>query len=171
MKAYPFDYIFIETVGVGQSEVEIAGLADTTVVVLVPEAGDSIQTMKAGLMEIADIFVVNKSDRAESEAMLNALSMQLHINNREHIPVLKTVAVEGRGVKELIEAFSMVKVAPINEERKIMLLKDKAIKIIQRNKMKGFDRNSLLENLKSAYQKKGFNLYRFTKKYLHGSGL
>ena len=57
MHAFPFDYIFIETVGVGQSEVEIAGLADTTIVVMVPEAGDEIQTMKAGLMEIADIFV------------------------------------------------------------------------------------------------------------------
>lgn len=63
MKSSSFDHIIIETVGVGQSEVEIAGLADTTVVVLVPEGGDEIQTMKAGVMEIADIFVVNKSDR------------------------------------------------------------------------------------------------------------
>ena len=63
MKVAGYNYIIIETVGVGQSEVEIAGLADVTVVVLVPEGGDVIQTMKAGLMEIADIFVVNKSDR------------------------------------------------------------------------------------------------------------
>ena len=64
MKAAPFDEIIIETVGAGQTEIEIAALADTTVVVLVPEAGDDIQMMKAGLMEIADVFVVNKSDRA-----------------------------------------------------------------------------------------------------------
>ena len=63
MKAFPFDHIIVETVGVGQSEIEIAGLADSTVVVLVPEAGDEVQTMKAGLMEIADLFVVNKADR------------------------------------------------------------------------------------------------------------
>jgi len=65
IKASSFDYIIIETVGVGQSEIEIAGLADITIVVLVPESGDEIQTMKAGLMEIADIFAVNKCDRPE----------------------------------------------------------------------------------------------------------
>ena len=67
MKAAPFDKIIIETVGAGQTETEIAALADTTVVVLVPEAGDEIQMMKAGLMEIADVFVVNKSDRADAD--------------------------------------------------------------------------------------------------------
>lgn len=67
MQAAGFDHIIVETVGVGQSEIEIAGLADTTVVVVVPEAGDEVQTMKAGLMEIADIFVVNKSDRPEAD--------------------------------------------------------------------------------------------------------
>src|SRR3954451_14523739 len=68
MKAFGFDYIIVETVGVGQSEVEVAGLADTTVIVLVPEAGDEVQTMKAGLMEIGDIFVVNKADRPGADA-------------------------------------------------------------------------------------------------------
>ncbi|RYG27461.1 MAG: methylmalonyl Co-A mutase-associated GTPase MeaB, partial [Chitinophagaceae bacterium] len=63
LKTAPFDVVVVETVGVGQSEVEIAGLADVTVVVVVPEAGDEVQTMKAGIMEIADIFVVNKADR------------------------------------------------------------------------------------------------------------
>ena len=63
LKHAPYDYILIETVGVGQSEVEIAGVADTTIVVSVPESGDEIQTLKSGIMEIADVFVVNKSDR------------------------------------------------------------------------------------------------------------
>ena len=67
LKAAPFDHIIVETVGVGQSEIEIAGLADVTVVVVVPEAGDEVQTMKAGLMEIADVFVVNKADRPGAE--------------------------------------------------------------------------------------------------------
>jgi LAO/AO transport system kinase len=171
MKSYPFDYIFIETVGVGQSEVEIAGLADTTVLVLVPEGGDSIQAMKAGLMEIADIYVVNKSDRPDAEAMLNFLSTQLHINGKENIPVLKTTAVEGKGVKELIDTFVALKSSSRNQERRVVLLADKAFKIINKNKMKGFDQKVLYENLKSSYQEKGFNLYSFTKKYLLGGGL
>ncbi|MGB3074446.1 MAG: methylmalonyl Co-A mutase-associated GTPase MeaB, partial [Chitinophagales bacterium] len=94
MRAFPFDYIFIETVGVGQSEVEIAGLADTTIVVMVPEAGDEIQTMKAGLMEIADIFVVNKADRADADRVaknLRTLSAS-GMTKEWMIPVLKTVA-------------------------------------------------------------------------------
>ena len=77
LKAAPFDYIIVETVGVGQSEIEIAGLADATVVVLVPEAGDEVQTMKAGLMEIADVFVVNKSDRPESDLFVKNLRLML----------------------------------------------------------------------------------------------
>lgn len=171
MKSYAFDYIFVETVGVGQSEVEIAGLADTTVVVLVPEGGDSIQAMKAGLMEIADIFVVNKSDRPDAEGMVNFLSLQLHINRREYIPVLKTVAVEGKGVKELIAAFSTITQSKANQERKLTLLTEKAYKIIQRNKMRGFDKKVLQENLQRSYREGNFSLYRFTNKFLHGSGL
>ena len=73
MKVFPFDHIIVETVGVGQSEIEIAGLADVTVVVVVPEAGDEIQTMKAGLMEIADIFVVNKADRPDADHFVRNL--------------------------------------------------------------------------------------------------
>src|SRR3954471_24991613 len=77
LKSAGYEYIIVETVGVGQSEVEVAGLADVTVVVLVPEGGDVIQTMKAGLMEIADIFVVNKSDRADADAFANNLKLML----------------------------------------------------------------------------------------------
>src|SRR5215203_897413 len=77
LKAAPFDYIIVETVGVGQSEVEIAGLADTTIVIVVPEAGDEVQTMKAGLMEIADIFVVNKADRPDADLFVKNLRLML----------------------------------------------------------------------------------------------
>ena len=171
MRAYPFDYIFIETVGVGQSEVEIAGLADTTVVILVPEAGDSIQAMKAGLMEIADIFVINKADRPEAETMLHALSTQLHINHRENIPIFKTIATDSTGVKELIAAFAQSELFKINEERKLLLITDKAYKIIQRNRMKGFDKKRLHDNLQHDYRAEGFNIYRFIKTYLKGSSL
>lgn len=79
MDAFGFDRVIIETVGVGQSELDIAAAADTTVVVLVPESGDSIQAMKAGLMEAADVFVVNKADRPGADRLARELSMMLHL--------------------------------------------------------------------------------------------
>src|SRR5688500_10671745 len=77
LDGYGFDRIIIETVGVGQSELDVARTADTTVVVLVPESGDSIQTLKAGVMEIADIFVVNKSDRPGADRLRNDVELML----------------------------------------------------------------------------------------------
>ena len=104
MKAAGFDYIIIETVGVGQSEVDIASLADITIVVLVPEGGDIIQTMKAGLMEVADIFVINKFDRPGAANFYNNLKQMLapvfHRSKKE-IPVLKTIASQKEGIAEL----------------------------------------------------------------------
>jgi LAO/AO transport system kinase len=79
LDAYGFEHVLTETVGVGQSELEIAETADTTVVVLVPESGDSIQAMKAGLMEIADVFVVNKADRPGADRLIQELEIMLHM--------------------------------------------------------------------------------------------
>ncbi|MGI9628874.1 MAG: methylmalonyl Co-A mutase-associated GTPase MeaB [Longimicrobiales bacterium] len=79
MDAFGFPHIIVETVGVGQTELEITSAADTVVVVLVPESGDSVQAMKAGLMEIADIFVVNKSDRPGADRLMRDLSLALHL--------------------------------------------------------------------------------------------
>lgn len=99
------DFIIIETVGVGQSELDIAQTADTTIVVLVPESGDVVQTMKAGLMEIGDIFVINKSDREGGDSLATALRTMLHLkmsneSDRE-VPVVKTIASEDKGIDEL----------------------------------------------------------------------
>lgn len=100
-------YILIETVGVGQTELDIMEAADTVVVVLVPEAGDTIQTMKAGLMEIGDIFVVNKSDRDGAEMLQKEIMQSLSLGE-VHLgwepPVLLTQAIRGVGVPELFEA-------------------------------------------------------------------
>lgn len=164
MRAFAFDYIFIETVGVGQSEVEIAGLADTTVVVLVPEAGDSVQAMKAGLMEIADVFVINKADRADAEALANSLLHQLQINGRENIPVLKTVAVESKGVKELLDKISSTEKTEENTKRRKILLAEKALRVISKSRMKNFDVEKMKAELNE--QEDNFNLYRFVKKFL-----
>ncbi|MCX6208907.1 MAG: methylmalonyl Co-A mutase-associated GTPase MeaB, partial [Bacteroidetes bacterium] len=93
MKAATFDYIIVETVGVGQSEIEIAGLADITMVVLVPEAGDEVQTMKAGLMEIANMFVVNKADRPDADSFVKNLRMMLapaFHHQQQEIKIIKT---------------------------------------------------------------------------------
>ena len=94
------EIIIMETVGVGQSELDIAGAADTTVVVLVPESGDSIQAMKAGLMEIADFFVMNKADRAGAEQAVTAIQMILHFRaGAEWNPgVVSSVASTGEGI-------------------------------------------------------------------------
>ena len=95
------DVILMETVGVGQSELDIARAADTTIVVLVPESGDSIQAMKAGLMEIADFFVVNKADRAGAEQAVMSIKMVLNFKPQLHgwnPDVIQTVANDGRGI-------------------------------------------------------------------------
>jgi LAO/AO transport system kinase len=102
MDTFGFPRVLIETVGVGQTELQITGAADTVVVVLVPESGDAIQAMKAGLMEIADIFVVNKADRPGADRLLKELSMALHLRAGEamrDIPAHHGVAL-GREVRE-----------------------------------------------------------------------
>ncbi|MBI2428359.1 MAG: methylmalonyl Co-A mutase-associated GTPase MeaB [Ignavibacteriales bacterium] len=105
LDAAGFDILLFETVGVGQSELDIAGAADTTVVVLVPESGDGIQAMKAGVMEIADFFVLNKADRPGAEQAVMSIKMILGFRpHDEHswlADVVKSVANEGKGVEEI----------------------------------------------------------------------
>jgi LAO/AO transport system kinase len=101
MDAAGRDYVIIETVGVGQDEIEITSVAQVTVVVLVPGMGDDIQAIKAGIMEIADIFVVNKSDRPGAERV----ELELHAEGFA-CPILRTVATEGKGIPELVAAIS-----------------------------------------------------------------
>jgi LAO/AO transport system kinase len=105
LDAFGKDYILIETVGVGQVELDVVNACDTTVVILVPESGDSIQAMKAGLMEIADIFVVNKSDREGANRILTELEMILDIRRKQgewEYPVIPTEAVNNKGIDQLL---------------------------------------------------------------------
>ena len=99
------DFIIIETVGVGQSELDIAQTADTTIVVLVPESGDSVQAMKAGLMEIADIFVLNKSDRVGADGIVSTIKNIIHLKppskDNWTINVLKTIGSQNKGTEDL----------------------------------------------------------------------
>lgn len=171
MKAATFDYIIVETVGVGQSEIEIAGLADCTIVVLVPEAGDEVQTMKAGLMEIADMFVVNKGDRPDADAFVKNLRMMLApaFHHQQHeIKIIKTVALKKEGIEELVSGLSSMvnneKLQTKNNKRGF-LLTEKAYHIIQQNKMKGINKNELKMQIEQGLQQTDFNLYSFVKKY------
>jgi len=163
LKSSGFDYILVETVGVGQSEVEIAGLADISVVVLVPESGDEIQSMKSGLMEIADIFVVNKSDREGAEAFANNLKKLVH-QRTEIIPVINTIADKAAGVDELMQ---VIQDQPFkNNSRRAYLLAEKAWKLIQHEKMKNISRIKLHEEISIASVDPSFNLYRFVDRIL-----
>jgi LAO/AO transport system kinase len=101
--------VLVETVGVGQSEVEVAGLADTTVVLLAPGMGDAIQAAKAGILEVGDVYVVNKADRDGADSTARELRHMLTLGERRapadwRPPILKTVAARGEGLDELVEA-------------------------------------------------------------------
>lgn len=105
LDAAAFDVILVETAGVGQTELEVLGLAQQVVVVLVPESGDSVQMMKAGLLEIADLFVVNKSDRPDADRLVHHLDgvLDLTPSIRRRPDILKSQAVAAKGVKEVVE--------------------------------------------------------------------
>lgn len=165
LKAAAFDYIIIETVGVGQSEIEIAGLADTTIVVLVPESGDEIQTMKAGLMEIADIFVVNKADRPGADIFIRNLRQMLapaFRNNSSEIPIIPTIASEKSGIEEL-KSNIILRNSNKNEEKKSWLLAEKAYQLIKSKRMYDIDKNELVIKIKEVGTP--INLYKFIKEY------
>ncbi len=164
MKCFPFDHIIIETVGVGQSEIEIAGLADVTVVVLVPEAGDEIQTMKAGVMEIADVFVVNKADRPDADMFVKNLRLMMAPAFRSHyneVPIVKTVAPQKQGINELHDILIHQLQKAHVTDKKFWLLAEKAFYLIQKNRMRDIDKGNLKKEIESNYIKGGFNLYRF----------
>lgn len=169
LKQAQFDHIIVETVGVGQSEIEIAGIADTTVVVTVPESGDEVQTLKSGIMEIADIFVVNKSDRDGADAFANHLKKLAHYRMGDgawECPVLKTMAMEGEGIQALSEAIIAHQSQGISNQRKLHLLAEKAYRLIQRNRMQNISLKDLRDHIAEALNSGDFNLYRFTKKFL-----
>ena len=162
LRAAGFDYIFVETVGVGQSEVEIAGLADITMVVLVPESGDEIQTIKSGLMEIADAFIVNKADRDGADTFANNLK-KISQQKNEDVPVFKTIASMSAGIAEIVEFITSAQ--NIKNTRKQFLLADKAYKLITQKRMANVDRQQLREEILELSTNAGFNLYSFVDSY------
>lgn len=166
VKEAGFDIIVIETVGVGQSEVEIAGIADCTVVALVPEAGDTIQTMKAGLLEIADLFVVNKADRPEADKLYQNLRVMAHerAGNAAETPVLKTVASLGEGIAELAHAIRARLARQEGQSfRQAHLLLEKIYRLIQAARMANLPKAALAQALAEAQAHDNFNVYAFAQ--------
>lgn len=171
LKVAGFDFVIVETVGVGQSEIEIAGLADITMVVLVPEAGDEVQTMKAGLMEIADIFVVNKADRPDADLFVKnlrlmlapAFSQQSMQGDPDAIPIIKTIASQKTGTAALLDAITGILQKEKKHDRKGWLLAERAFYLIQQKKMENIDKALLKQQIEQAG--KTFNLYAFIKNY------
>ncbi|HUF27669.1 MAG TPA: methylmalonyl Co-A mutase-associated GTPase MeaB [Gemmatimonadaceae bacterium] len=170
LDAFGFDRIIVETVGVGQSELDIAATADSSVVVLVPESGDSIQTLKAGLMEIADLFVVNKADRPGADRLRNEIELMLGLRGGQTFrnmpahhgvdlkrignparaardaasreapdawtpPVLRSVASQGEGVTELLEAlnrhFAFLETSGALRERRRRRLRNRVVEAVE----------------------------------------
>jgi LAO/AO transport system kinase len=165
-KAAGYNRIIIETVGVGQSEVEIAGLADCTVVVLVPEGGDEVQTMKSGLMEIADVFVVNKTDRPDADSFVKNIRQMLapaFHSHKHEIRVVKTVAHEGEGIDELVQAIQ-TSLGQTDGEKKSWLLAERTWQLIQKHRMKDIDKAGLKNEIEKTILAKGsFNPYQFLR--------
>ncbi len=167
LRASDFDFIIIETVGVGQSEVEIAGLADTTIVIVVPESGDDIQAMKSGIMEIADIFVVNKSDREGAATLVNNLKKMLTYKSDSgwSVPVIATIATSEQGIGELFEKVLLhIKSGQFNE-KKSYLLTEKIYQLLRNYRMQGIKREDIKKRLEKAKQEPYFNLYRFVEQF------
>lgn len=170
VKQAPFDIILIETVGVGQSEVEIAGLADCSIVTLVPEAGDEVQTLKAGIMEIANIFVINKADREAADALYASLRIMVHqkATMDYEIPVVKTVATENKGIADLAanidQYFNRLNT---HTEHKIHLMAEKCWQIIQAQRMKDIDKKKIYTEITLKINDPGFNIYSFAQNLIN----
>jgi LAO/AO transport system kinase len=148
------DVIIFETVGVGQGEYEIVNVADLTIIVLVPEAGDEVQLMKAGLIEIGDLFVVNKSDRKGSEQLTEKLKSTININKEITRPVFNTIAKEGKGIEELFNGI-MKKFKELEDsgyllQRRIDRYKVRVKNIIQENLLSKFWTSNKKEKLNQA---------------------
>jgi len=153
MKAAGFDWVFIETVGVGQNEVEVASVADQTLVVLVPESGDEIQALKSGLMEVATVFAVNKSDRDGAEQFKTTLQKMTHT------PVLAVTAAQETGIASLLEVLRK------NDQqqtlgRKIDLLANRAYRLIQQKRMKDLNQDELKKTIALQLENEQFNLFK-----------
>lgn len=178
LDAAGFDKVIVETVGVGQDEVEIVKTADVSVVVLVPGMGDDIQAIKAGIMEIGDVFVINKSDREgvlRTEKELQALLELAHRPDFWHPPIVKTVATESKGVEELsaaIASYYEFQKNGKNIERRRSIAKWRLLELLQErllaDALAGDGTREKLERLAAEIAEKRTNPYSAVDEILNG---
>ncbi len=169
MRSRGFGLVLVETVGVGQSEMEIAALADVTVLVLVPESGDDVQVVKAGVMEVADVYVINKADRAGADRLEAFIREAAALDpvHPLHDTVIRTVATEGKGVADLLDAVFRAH-AGRTEGQKEDLLFEKTLRLIRDYRMKQVDRDALRQALRQR-DKAAFNAYAFARRVAQGN--
>ncbi len=168
------DYILIETIGVGQVELDIAQVCDTIIVVLVPESGDSIQAMKAGLLEIADILVVNKGDREGCERLLMELKFAFELRPASfwRVPILKTIATDDQGINEVVSAIFDHKeflqksgnLALIRKKRIVSQIHELIEGKVKEHIRKNIIREKDLENIVDKIYQREVNPYRIADK-------
>lgn len=156
LDAAGYDFVLMETVGVGQSELDIAQAADTTIVVLVPESGDAVQAMKAGLMEIADFFVLNKADRPGAAQAVTALKtilmMRDHDINSWLPEIIKTIASENKGIEETAAELNRHREYLLNNDR-LRLRREKRT----RNRIKEIVEEKIREDLWNEFRENSLN--------------
>ncbi len=153
MDAFGKDFVIIETVGVGQDEVEIVKTADIVLVICVPGQGDAIQAIKAGVMEIADIYVVNKADREGADQVVSDIRAMLDLSTEENAPrppIMKTIASTGEGVPQLVATvLDLLKKESQKRERQKLQVKEEILVILEQEVAKflrqQFDKNGKLE--------------------------
>lgn len=164
MDAFGFDIIIIETVGVGQSEVDIVKTADTTMVVVIPGMGDDIQAIKAGILEIGDLFTINKADREGTDKLNIEIEMMLELNP-EHVgwrpPINRTIASKGEGIEAVVDSIEehqkylydsgeIVKIRKARIKNEVTaMLNDKVNRYIDKNVVATDEFDSLVEKLQS----------------------
>ena len=164
LKAAPYDYILIETVGVGQSELEIASIADFTVMILSAGFGDEIQALKSGVLEVADLFVVNKADHPGTKLFIKNLQSALHMGSKQ-IEIIETIANKGIGAEQILPAIeNWLKSFP---QKQSLNLVEKAYRLILAEKMKGIDKSELSDKIKEVARSDHFNIYGFVYDYLY----
>jgi LAO/AO transport system kinase len=163
LKSAPYDYILIETVGVGQSELEIASLADYTVMILIAGFGDEIQALKSGVLEVADLFVVNKADNPDTKLFIKNLQSALHLGSKQ-IDIIETIATEGTGVDRLVQAIENRTVS--FDQKQYLNLAEKAYRLILADRMKEINKTELFDKIKEESRSENFNIYGFVFDYL-----
>lgn len=167
MRHAGFSHILIETVGVGQSEVEIAGLADHTMLVLVPESGDDVQQMKSGVMEVADVYVLNKCDRPGASIFFKNLLEMLRLSHAGiNKKTAQVSAAHLQGIEELAVLLDTLRSESSSPDKRAHLIAEKAFEWIRNKRVENLSKEFLHAKILEQLQSNHFNFYLFCKDFI-----